>query len=492
MDKKNLEILTNIIGAVESGGQIYGNRRYEAYAGAYTNSNFEKTCTLGWAQNYGNEGRELCRMILERDPVAFRRADNAGIEQKLNTDWVATAWNPSTRQKQSLIAIITTDTGKKCQDELFEELMTKYEASAIAFGVQSTNIPAIMMWCEIEHLGGLGPVKRIFTRAKKPYTPDSIYASLILDQNDTSNSNQVGDQKFQTRHQCCVKWIKQYVTSEKKDDEKMETKNVSEYEKLLSVLESEVGYLEKASNSNLDSKSGNAGSSNYTKYWRDIKSWGLGDYQAQYWCAAFVYWCFVKALGFSRAKELLLHAPFIYCPTLGNLSKSKGQLYSSPKVGDVVLFNYNGTFGHTGVVYAVKDGYFYTIEGNTSGASGVIANGGGVVKGKRYPVSGTGHRFHRPKYKGVAAENATVETKTVESPLSKVPRFVGMVTADELNVRTWAGTSYPNIKSYPILKKGNLIDVCDSLRDSNGNSWFYVRIANKYYGFVASQYIKRQ
>ena len=27
MDKKQLEILTNIIGAVESGGQVYGKRR---------------------------------------------------------------------------------------------------------------------------------------------------------------------------------------------------------------------------------------------------------------------------------------------------------------------------------------------------------------------------------------------------------------------------------------------------------------------------------
>ena len=31
--QKQLEILTNIIGGVESGGQVYGQRRYEAYAG---------------------------------------------------------------------------------------------------------------------------------------------------------------------------------------------------------------------------------------------------------------------------------------------------------------------------------------------------------------------------------------------------------------------------------------------------------------------------
>ena len=52
MDKKQLEILTNIIGGVESGGQEYGQRRYEAYAGKRANSANEKTCTLGWAQNY--------------------------------------------------------------------------------------------------------------------------------------------------------------------------------------------------------------------------------------------------------------------------------------------------------------------------------------------------------------------------------------------------------------------------------------------------------
>lgn len=52
------------------------------------------------------------------------------------------------------------------------------------------------MWCEIEHLGGSKPVKRIFARAKKPYTPDTVYASLILDQKDTSNDNQVGDKSL--------------------------------------------------------------------------------------------------------------------------------------------------------------------------------------------------------------------------------------------------------------------------------------------------------
>ena len=59
MDKKQLEILTNIIGAVESGGQVYGKRRYEAYTGKGANSANEKTCTLGWAQNYAMSQKTL-------------------------------------------------------------------------------------------------------------------------------------------------------------------------------------------------------------------------------------------------------------------------------------------------------------------------------------------------------------------------------------------------------------------------------------------------
>ena len=64
-------------------------------------------------------------------------------------------------------------------------------------------------------------------------------------------------------------------------------------EKVILIAKNEIGYLEKKSNSQLDSKTANAGSNNYTKYWRDIKP----SYQGQPWCAAFVSWCFMEALG---------------------------------------------------------------------------------------------------------------------------------------------------------------------------------------------------
>ena len=71
--------------------------------------------------------------------------------------------------------------------------------------------------------------------------------------------------------------------------------------------------------------------------------------------------------------------------------------------------------------------------------------------------------------------------------------FVGKVTASVLNVRTWAGTEYPQIKSYPTLNRGNLVDVMNyTQKAADGSEWYYIRIARKYHGFVSAEYIERQ
>jgi len=184
-------------------------------------------------------------------------------------------------------------------------------------------------------------------------------------------------------------------------------------DKVLETAKAEVGYLEKKSNSQLYDMTANSGSNNYTKYWQDIKDWGLGNYQAQYWCAAYVHWCFVKAFGLDVAKKLLLHTPYISCAALETKAKTAGCLYDSPIVGDVVLF-YNGSrFSHTGLVYKVDNVRFYTREGNSSGGSAVIANGGGVVE-KFYDITASriiGHKFMRPAYE-VNSTNTTATTRT--------------------------------------------------------------------------------
>lgn len=148
-------------------------------------------------------------------------------------------------------------------------------------------------------------------------------------------------------------------------------------EKVIEIAANEVGYLEKKSNASLYDKTANAGSGNYTKYWQDISP----VYQGQAWCAAFITWCLTKAFGKDIASKMLGHYPYISCITGKSKAQQQGRWVSAPTVGAIIIFgNSAGTPSHTGMVYSFDGSTVYTIEGNTSGGSTVIANGGAVCK----------------------------------------------------------------------------------------------------------------
>ena len=152
-------------------------------------------------------------------------------------------------------------------------------------------------------------------------------------------------------------------------------------EKLISIARSEVGYLEKASNKDLDSKTANAGRNNYTKYARDL----YPSLQGQPWCDMFVDWCFAKALGEIGTRKLL-GGFSAYTPTSAKHFKDKGLWKQSPQPGDQIFFKNTARIYHTGIVERVASDRVYTIEGNTSSTAEVVANGGGVWA-KSYPLS---------------------------------------------------------------------------------------------------------
>ena len=167
--------------------------------------------------------------------------------------------------------------------------------------------------------------------------------------------------------------------------------------KIIEIAKGEVGYLEKRSNANLYDKTANAGSGNYTKYWAEIKP----DYQGQPWCACFVTWVYVQAFGREAAEKLLKHYPYVYCPTMSGLFT----LNANPKRGDIVIFKHVGTFTHTGIVTSVNGDYFTTVEGNTSGGSTIIANGGAVCAKSYYNSNLPGTKFCTPDWNLVESED---------------------------------------------------------------------------------------
>ena len=212
------------------------------------------------------------------------------------------------------------------------------------------------------------------------------------------------------------------------------------------------------------------------------------------WCDAFVDWCFYKAYGTATAKSLLGGNFDDYTVASALMYQKKGALDTTPSVGAQVFWTRNGLVSgcyHTGLVRLVENGYVYTLEGNTSPQNGVRDNGGGVYA-KQYLIKNYAGRwlFGHPAYDKVQADT----TPKAQVP-DKTPRWVGQVClnnpASTLSVRSWAGTEYPRIKAYPALGHGNMIDVCDTIAAKDGSHWYYVRIANKFYGFVHSSYVKK-
>ena len=501
MNDQNMKVLTNVIGAVESGGQVYGQRRYDAYAAPYTNSSVEYTITLGWAQNYGSEAKKLIQMIYDADPAAFKKIDSSGsIQAMLSKDWVALRWNPTTAQKKILIKLIDSDTGHKCQDDLFAQLMKTFIAECEK--TYSKDVHVIMMYCEIRHLGGAGPVKRIFDRISGTITLDKIMASLVKDQNDTSNDNQVGDAKFWSRHLKCKEFIEKYAVSEE------EVKTVAKKTRaaIVKLAKSWVGKKESDGSHKeiIDI---------YNSYTPHPRSYKVTYSDA--WCAATVSALAIK-LGYTDIIPVECSCYYMVekAKQMGIWVENDGYV---PKLGDIILYDWQdsgsgdntGVPDHVGIVTKAGSTSFTVTEGNKSNAVGT----------RSMKVNGTYIRgFICPKYDDSSSSTTTTTTKketttttkttssggTIKKPTTtgkfsvsgsgtpnKTEVFVGKVTADLLNVRSWAGTSNPNIKNYPLLAEGNLVSVCDAILANDRSVWYYVKIANKWYGFVHSGWIAR-
>ena len=505
MNQRNMEVLTNVIGAVESGGQIYGKRNYAAYAAPYTNSNVEHTITLGWAQNYGSEARKLILMILdEMGEVVFKEIDKDGsIYAMRYHDWVAEKWKPTAAQKKVLISLITSDAGKKCQDNLFAQLMMTFIAECEKN--YSKDVQVIMMYCEIRHLGGAGPVKRIFDRISGTITLDKIMASLVKDQKDKSSDNQVGDTKFWSRHLKCKEFIEKYAVSETETAKSEEVKNVPKKTRsaIVALAKSWKG-----------KKESDGSHKEIIDIYNSFKPHPRG-YALQYsdaWCAGTASALAIE-LGYTDIipVECSCYYWVEQAKAMGIWVEDDGYV---PKEGDYVLYDWQdsgsgdntGVPDHIGIVTKAGKSSFTVTEGNKNDAVGdrSMKVNGQYIRGFVCPKydeedAGTGKKETTVKKDEVKTSGGTISkakssskfTVTGSGTPNKTEVFVGKVTAGLLNVRSWAGTSNPKIKSYPLLAKGNMISVCDSILANDKTEWYYVKIAGKYYGFVSAAWITK-
>lgn len=152
-------------------------------------------------------------------------------------------------------------------------------------------------------------------------------------------------------------------------------------ERLLEIAAAEIGYLEKASNSQLDNKEANAGSNDYTKYARDLAVAGYYNLNGYAWCDMFTDWCFYMLCDKDKEKALSMtyqagNNGAGCTASMGNYRKA-GRLYAAPYKGDQIFFDFEGKGGstHTGIVCEVTSTTVYVIEGNASGGVRKYKNG---------------------------------------------------------------------------------------------------------------------
>ncbi len=226
-------------------------------------------------------------------------------------------------------------------------------------------------------------------------------------------------------------------------DAKLKLTGDHRYDVILIAL-SQVGYHEGDSDADMDGWN-LGGSENFVEYNRLFcKLEGIWGYA---WCAAFVSWC-----QFQAGIPAEIDCSEISCPRMINEILKPQGLYQTresgytPIIGDLIYFKNatsNAVSTHVGLVIGVRDGYVYTVEGN----------GGERVARHKYALNDS-YIVGYGALKYETKKGTDYSVFSLEEDSAKPGKFV--VTADSLNVRAGAGTSFSVLGT---LKHGDEVEV---------------------------------
>lgn len=245
---------------------------------------------------------------------------------------------------------------------------------------------------------------------------------------------------------------------------------------LIKIAAAEIGYKEKASNSNLDDKTANVGSNNWTKYARDLHAAGYynGNKNGYAWCDVFVDWCFYQLAGKDAKKAQEIECQTGDCGAgciySARYYRNQNRFYTSnPQPGDQIFFGSTGDEEHTGIVETVNGSTITTIEGNSSDQ---------VIR-RTYSISNSRIvGYGRPKFES---------SNTSETPVTPtIPSIsVSFKVGDTVNFTGSLHYSSSNAKSGSKCKSG--LATITHIALGAAHPYHLVRIANgtsNVYGWV--------
>ena len=442
MDKQNITVLRKILYAVESGDQAYGKQDYSCFAGVGANCSNEKAITIGAGQWYAGEAKELLHRIQRANPKLFKDMDTAGLEKDLlMKNWDTYAVTAESAKGKCIVDIISTDLGKKCQDQYMEDQIQAY--IPIIEKAYGTMPDSAMMECiNILHQGGFDALKRILSKTPEPYTADKIYVTLCRDPADPT-PNQVGD--YTDRQKAVINMIHTYA-----DNTETEGLAMTKTEKAIRQMETWA-------------------KDNSHGYDQDYR-WGeKGDYDCssaviQAWQNAGVP---VKSSGATYTgdmKNVFLRNGFKDITADVNVKTAAGL-----KRGDVLLNE-----AHHVAMYC-GDGKEVEASINEKGT----AHGGqpGDQTGKEFLIrSYRNYPWHCIlRYAGDQTVTSDAEKK--QNTVAYVARFIK-------DCKCYSAAGKTQAKLFPIIKKNAIVDVMKYTETVNGKKWYFIRIPHPTEGFV--------
>lgn len=150
-----------------------------------------------------------------------------------------------------------------------------------------------------------------------------------------------------------------------------------------------IGYLEHKSEDALGFYTENVGKGGYTVFAYLIRRcYPYRNFAGLPWCATFLHWVFIEALGKEKARRLL-GKPHPGTRVLFKRLRRRGLIRPKeyiPSMEDVMfLHNGDGRISHCAIVVGVEGDTVTTIEGNTVDPTGVFDKtaGGAVAKRER-------------------------------------------------------------------------------------------------------------
>lgn len=429
MTNEQKVVLRKIIYAAETGGQVYGQQDYSDFTEAYENNSDEHAITIGAGAWYATEAKTLLERIYDADPKQWENIDKVRLLEQVQTaNWECFNISRVSQLANTIIALISSKIGVKCQDSLMDEQLATYAEEALKIGV--TDARGQAMCVNFRHQGGQGAVTRILAKTKKPYTLDNLYAAC-----QTDTGNQVG--AYKSRQRFVYNALKKYFPEEEQD-------NMSKTEKATKQMESWAQ----------DSSHG---------YDQDYR-WGeKGDFD----CSSAVIQAWqnvgvpVKKKGATYTGDM--KAVFLSCGFKDVTSKVNRSTGSGLLRGDVLL---NET--HHVAMYC----------GNGKEVEASINEKGTAHGGQ--PGDQTGKEFLIRSYRNYpwdcvlrysessAADNAVVKKQNTRAYIAQIKKDTKCYTKSSKNSPS---------KLFPKLKKGAVVEVMKYTEtDSSGLKWYFIRI----------------